>query len=206
VADLDLQAFGAVVLDREGTLILPVMEQRTQRQLQHVISLPDRDLNLDPVTIALHVRHLCKGRDDIDSLLFNPEDSAIEADEMASFVKKKTNKQWIWLAMDVKTRQIIAFHVGDRSRKSARQLWVKIPKTYRRYATFHTDQYVVYKGVIPAVQHQAITKKARKTNTLNGLTTRCINVCHVWCAVHCRFPKSSTITPVRSKCLSAITI
>ena len=88
----------------------------------------------------------------------------VEADEMASFVQKKTNKQWIWLAMDVKTRQIIAFHVGDRSRKSARQLWRKIPKAYRRYATFHTDQYVVYKGVIPAAQHQAISKQARKTN------------------------------------------
>jgi IS1 family transposase len=88
----------------------------------------------------------------------------VEADEMASFVQKKANKQWIWLAMDVKTRQIIAFHVGDRSRKSARQLWSKIPKAYRRYATFHTDQYVVYKGVIPAAQHKAINKNARKTN------------------------------------------
>jgi insertion element IS1 protein InsB len=31
-------------------------------------------------------------------------------------------------------------------------------------ATFYTDQYDVYKGVIPAAQHKAITKKARKTN------------------------------------------
>ncbi len=46
----------------------------------------------------------------------------VEADEMASFVQKKANKQWIWLAMDTKTRQIIAFHVGDRSRKSVRKL------------------------------------------------------------------------------------
>ena len=88
----------------------------------------------------------------------------VEADEMASFVQKKANKQWIWLAMDVKTRQIIAFHVGDRSRKSAKKLWAKIPKAYREQATFHTDQYVVYEGVIPAAQHRAISKKARKTN------------------------------------------
>jgi IS1 family transposase len=40
----------------------------------------------------------------------------------------------------------------------------EIPKAYRRYATFHTDQYVVYQGVIPADQHRAISKKARKTN------------------------------------------
>jgi insertion element IS1 protein InsB len=88
----------------------------------------------------------------------------LEADEMHSFVKKKENKQWIWIAMDAKTRQIIAFHVGDRSRKSARHLWAKIPEAYRQQATFYTDQYVVYEGVIPAAQHKAIHKLARKTN------------------------------------------
>ncbi len=88
----------------------------------------------------------------------------VEADEMASFVQKKANTQWIWLAMDAKSRQIIGFHVGDRSRKSARALWAKIPKAYRQHATFYTDQYVVYIGVIPAAQHQPIGKLARKTN------------------------------------------
>jgi insertion element IS1 protein InsB len=44
----------------------------------------------------------------------------VEADEMSSFVQKKANKQWIWIALDTKSRQVIAFHVGDRSRKSAR--------------------------------------------------------------------------------------
>ena len=28
----------------------------------------------------------------------------VEADEMASFVKKKANKQWIWIAMDATSR------------------------------------------------------------------------------------------------------
>jgi insertion element IS1 protein InsB len=72
--------------------------------------------------------------------------------------------EWIWLAMEVKTRQIIAFHVGDRSRKSVRRLWGKIPKASRRYATLHMDQYVVYSGVIPAAQHRATSKKVRRTN------------------------------------------
>jgi len=36
----------------------------------------------------------------------------VEADEMASFVQKKANKQWIWIAMDATTRQVIAFHGG----------------------------------------------------------------------------------------------
>ena len=43
-----------------------------------------------------------------------------EADEMCNFVKQKANTRWLGLAMDRVTRQIIAFHVGDRSRDSAR--------------------------------------------------------------------------------------
>jgi len=87
-----------------------------------------------------------------------------EADEMWSVVQKKANKQWIWLAMDATTRQIIAFHVGDRSRESAKALWATIPEVYQDQATFHTDQYAVYRGVMPAERHKAITKHARKTN------------------------------------------
>jgi insertion element IS1 protein InsB len=101
-----------------------------------------------------------------------------EADEMWSFVQKKANKQWIWLAMDATTRQIIAFHVGDRSRKSAKKLWAKIPVAYRQQATFYTDQYVVYEGVIPAAQHRAISKKTRKINHIerfNNTLQQCVS-------------------------------
>src|SRR5215471_8122733 len=87
-----------------------------------------------------------------------------EADELASFVQKKANKQWVWIAMDATTRQIIAFHVGDRSHTSAEHLWAKIPQAYRQHATFYTDHYVVSEKVIPAAQHKAISKLARKTN------------------------------------------
>ncbi len=48
---------------------------------------------------------------------------AAEADEMWSFVGRKANKQWIWMAFDTATKQVIAFYVGDRSRRSARKLW-----------------------------------------------------------------------------------
>jgi len=83
---------------------------------------------------------------------------------MWSFVGKKANKPWLWLAMDAKTRQVMAFHVGDRSRQRGEQLWAKIPAVYQQQATFYTDGYEVYNGVIPPAQHKAITKKARKPN------------------------------------------
>jgi insertion element IS1 protein InsB len=116
--------------------------------VQCVEALPDH-LHIEPVT--------CHGDVTIRRL-------EVEADEMSSFVQKKANNQWIWLAMDATTRQVMAFHVGDRSRDSAKELWATIPLVYREQATFHTDQYEAYTGVIPAERHRAITKKARKTN------------------------------------------
>jgi IS1 family transposase/transposase-like protein len=113
-------------------------------------ALPDH-LHVQPVT--------CHGKVMIRRL-------EVEADELSSFVQKKANKQWIWIAMDATSRQVIAFHVGDRSRRSAKRLWAKVPMAYRQHATFYTDQYVVYAGVIPAAQHRAISKLARTTNHL----------------------------------------
>ena len=49
--------------------------------------------------------------------------------------------------MDATTRQIIAFHVGDRSRESGRALWAHIPLVYREQAMFHT-QYEVYRNYL----------------------------------------------------------
>ncbi len=88
----------------------------------------------------------------------------VEADEMWSFVGEKENKHWAWLAFDRETRQIIAFYVGDRSRHSAHQLWLRIPSVYRRQATFSTDGWEAYQGVIPAAQHDICEKKSGRTS------------------------------------------
>ena len=87
-----------------------------------------------------------------------------ELDELWSFVGTKANRQWVWIAMDATTRQVIAFHVGDRSSQSATALWEKIPAVYQEHALFYTDHYAVYTAVIPSAQHRAISKLARKTN------------------------------------------
>ena len=89
-----------------------------------------------------------------------------EADEMWSFVARKANKQWIWIAIETATKQVIAFHVGDRSRKSAQTLWKKIPVSYRQHATFDTDDWEAYKGVIPAAQHRVCAKGSGRTNII----------------------------------------
>ncbi|MFO1352774.1 MAG: IS1 family transposase [Gammaproteobacteria bacterium] len=94
---------------------------------------------------------------------------AVEADEAWSFVGKKANPQWLWLTLDAQIRQVIAFHVGNRSRQSARKLWQKIPPNYRDHTTFYTDGHAAYQEVIPAAQHQVITKQSRTTNHVERL-------------------------------------
>jgi IS1 family transposase len=37
-------------------------------------------------------------------------------------VKNKENKQWVWLAIDLDTREIIGVYIGDRSAASAKAL------------------------------------------------------------------------------------
>lgn len=88
----------------------------------------------------------------------------VEADELWSFVGNKDNKQWVWIALDVATRQVIAFHVGSRDREAARELWKKIPDRYQEKATFYTDLYESYVGVILQSRHRRVTKQCGLTN------------------------------------------
>ena len=93
----------------------------------------------------------------------------VEADEMWSFVGKKENKQWIWMAMDVATRQILAFHVGDRGKEDAEKLWQKIPEIYRENAHFLTDYWQAYSCVLPKDRHSAVGKHTGLTNHIERL-------------------------------------
>jgi insertion element IS1 protein InsB len=88
-----------------------------------------------------------------------------ELDELWSFVGKKANRHWVWIAMDATTHQVIAFHVGDRSGQSAIALWEKIPAVYQEHALFYTDHYAAYTRVIPSAQHRVGRNKRIKSLT-----------------------------------------
>ena len=86
---------------------------------------------------------------------------------MWSFVGSKKNKQRVWIAMDAKSMQIIAFHVGGRSQESAKKLWELIPEDYREKATFYTDDWQAYKVVIPAERHHVVKGKVNHIERFN---------------------------------------
>jgi len=63
----------------------------------------------------------------------------IECDEMWSFVDRKKDEVYIWLAIDRNSRKIVGCFVGDRTRKSARKLWASLPEIYQQSAFAYTD-------------------------------------------------------------------
>lgn len=77
----------------------------------------------------------------------------IQADELWSFVGKKSKKRWIWVAYDPSMRLVIAYHIGGRGKKAARKFWNKIPLALRS-CYFETDDWDAYKSIIPTNQHR----------------------------------------------------
>ena len=82
----------------------------------------------------------------------------IQLDEMWSFVSKKENKKWIWLALNPYNRQIIAFHLGNRSADDAQQLYENIPRFFKERAGFFSDYWRAYKTVFESEEHFAVGK------------------------------------------------
>ena len=88
----------------------------------------------------------------------------IQCDEAWSFVGNKKNKQWIWLALDVKTKEIVGVYIGDRSEQGARGLWNSLPGVDRQCATSYTDFWAAYAKVFPTSRHKAVGKETGLTN------------------------------------------
>ena len=57
-----------------------------------------------------------------ESLLPPEPDDVLEMDELVTFVGEKWFKRWLWTAQCRRTRQIIAFVIGDRSETTAQKL------------------------------------------------------------------------------------
>ena len=83
---------------------------------------------------------------------------------MWSFVANKRNKQWVWLAIDIKTREIVGVFIGERSEAGAKGLWQSLPVVYRQCAVCYTDFWTAYGAALPSKRHRAVGKESGKTN------------------------------------------
>lgn len=98
----------------------------------------------------------------LETLLPAQADDQLEVDEVWSFVQKRVNKRWLWTVLCRRTRQIIAFVIGDHSEATCRQLWEAIPLSYRRCQSF-SDFWKAYAKVFPPETHQQVGKETGQT-------------------------------------------
>lgn len=87
----------------------------------------------------------------------------LELDELWCFVGIKTNKVWVWIALCRRTRQVLAYALGDRSEATCRVLWERIPASYRR-GLVYTDFWEAYQKVVPPLHHRPCGKETGQTN------------------------------------------
>ena len=90
-------------------------------------------------------------------------DDILELDEIWSFVYVRTAKYWLWTAICRRTRQIVAFVIGDRSAETCRKLWNKIPEAYRHCQSV-SDFWEAYQKVFPIETHRSVGKESGQTN------------------------------------------
>jgi IS1 family transposase/transposase-like protein len=88
----------------------------------------------------------------------------IQCDEMWSFVGNKGNKQWIWLAIDGFTKEIVGVYIGKRDQTGTQGLWDSLPAVYRQCAVSYTDFWTAYGIVFPQKRHRAVGKDTGQTN------------------------------------------
>lgn len=87
----------------------------------------------------------------------------IEFDELCSFCGSKKQKQWLWAALSRKTRQIVAYVIGDRSEQTFKRLIRKIPIEYLKCQSY-SDYWKSYAILKAKGNHQQVAKKSGKTN------------------------------------------
>ena len=86
----------------------------------------------------------------------------LELDELWSFVGAKAQTLWLWVALCRRTRQIVAWTLGDRSQQSAADLRASLPKGHRNRAT-RSDFWDAYAAVFPQRTHRSCGKADGET-------------------------------------------
>lgn len=87
--------------------------------------------------------------------------TVVRRNELWSFMAYKANKQWAWwVDLDRRSRQIVAFHLGDRSAISVLELLQAIPENYRQKAKVYSNDWEAYKKLF--LQHNTSSVSRKK--------------------------------------------
>ena len=77
-------------------------------------------------------------------------------------VGDKGNKQWVWLALDVQTREISEFTSATVAPNQHSWLWQSLPPVYRQCAVIYSDFWSAYAEVLPSKRPECSGQRNRK--------------------------------------------
>ena len=83
---------------------------------------------------------------------------------MVSLVSRRSNKRWIWVALCRRTRQVVAYAIGNRGEASCRLLWSRIPESYRGGILYSDFFWESYQKVLPNDRDQPVGKSKGQTS------------------------------------------
>ena len=105
----------------------------------------------------------------IETLLPSKIGDIVEYDELWSYVGSKSNRQWLWIALCRRTKQVVAYHFGDRDKKSFLEFYLKVPIEYANCLST-SDGLHAYKIMTP-YGHKMCKKKNGTTSQVEAFNT-----------------------------------
>jgi len=130
--------------------------------------------------------------EDLSATLAAPEaDDVLELDELWSFVQKKSQKRWIWFAVCRRTKQIVAWVIGDRSEATSGSYG----DASRRPIGIVIHSATSGRLISRFFRKRRIRRSARRVDRphmLSAGTTSCGNDWHGLCVGRSPFPNQTT--------------
>ena len=93
----------------------------------------------------------------------------MEYDELWSFVVSKAQRVWIWIALCRRTKQVVAYYLGNRDKKSFDQFYKKVPIDYANCLST-SDGLEVYR-TLKIYGHSMGKKKGGRTSQVEAFNT-----------------------------------
>ena len=146
---------------RDTARVLKISKQKVTDTLKK------RGKTIHKVNIK-YINGIDTGKVEVEIVFWEQVDAA-ELDEMWSYVQKKANQRWLWLAIDRNTRNVLAYTFGRRKDEVFRELKSLLEPF--GINMFYTDDWGSYKRNLDPNQH-AIGKRNTQAIERKFLTFR----------------------------------
>lgn len=152
-----LDTTGRYTPERQAEILRAYQERSSMRGIQ-------RTFGVARTTLARWLKQAAATQPEVaETLDAVRDDDVLELDEVWSFVTSKDNQRWVWIALCRRTRQVVAFFIGDRSEARCRKLWERLPDAYRNCRTL-SDFWSAYQNVLATGNHHSVGKASGETN------------------------------------------